>query len=315
LYSIILSTFVCYYLRIPDNKTREKLNSKLSIILQNYDIKYKNFLEVPKREEKFIAKNVELEKGIARNRALLDNLFALFVTINTKVPIFIVGKPGCSKSLSVQLINKSMKGDSSSNYIFKNLPRIIMNSYQGSMGSTSKGVKSVFKRARAKLRNIREKEGENTKEQKIISMIYFDEMGLAEHSPNNPLKVIHAELEYDLNEGDKKIAFVGISNWALDASKMNRGLYLSIPDPDEEDLKKTSRTIGKSYNSDLAKHYRPLYENLGVIYYKYKDYLNKNLTNNLKEFHGNRDFYHLIKNVANNIVKENKIAIGEEKKK
>jgi hypothetical protein len=182
------------------------------------------------------------------------------------------------------------------------------------MGSTSKGVKSVFKRARAKLRNIREKEGENTKEQKIISMIYFDEMGLAEHSPNNPLKVIHAELEYDLNEGDKKIAFVGISNWALDASKMNRGLYLSIPDPDEEDVKKTSRTIGKSYNSDLAKHYRPLYENLGVIYYKYKDYLNKNLTNNLKEFHGNRDFYHLIKNVANNIVKENKIAIGEEKK-
>ena len=145
-------------------------------------------------------------------------------------------------------------------------------------------------------------------------MIYFDEMGLAEHSPNNPLKVIHAELEYDLNEGDKKIAFVGISNWALDASKMNRGLYLSIPDPDEEDVKKTSRTIGKSYNSDLAKHYRPLYENLGVIYYKYKDYLNKNLTNNLKEFHGNRDFYHLIKNVANNIVKENKIAIGEEKK-
>ena len=34
----------------------------------------------------------------------------------------------------------------------------------------------------------------------------------------------------------------------------------------------------------------------------------------MKEFHGNRDFYHLIKNVANNIVKENKIAIGEEKK-
>jgi hypothetical protein len=181
MYSIILSTFVCYYLRIPDNKTREKLNSKLSVILQNYDIKYKNFLEVPKREEKFIAKNIELEKGIARNRALLDNLFALFVTINTKVPIFIVGKPGCSKSLSVQLINKSMKGDSSSNYIFKNLPRIIMNSYQGSMGSTSKGVKSVFKRARAKLRNIMQKEAENYKEQKVISVIYFDGMDLVEH--------------------------------------------------------------------------------------------------------------------------------------
>ena len=52
-------------------------------------------------------------------------------------------------------------------------------------------------------------------------MIFFDEMGLAEYSPNNPLKVIHSELEYDLNEGDNKVAFVGISNWRLDASKMN----------------------------------------------------------------------------------------------
>ena len=40
-------------------------------------------------------------------------------------------------------------------------------------------------------------------------MIYFDEMGLAEHSPNNPLKVIHSQLEYDENKGYKKVAFVG----------------------------------------------------------------------------------------------------------
>ena len=37
-------------------------------------------------------------------------------------------------------------------------------------------------------------------------------MGLAEISPNNPLKVIHSELEYDNNIDNKKIAFVGISN-------------------------------------------------------------------------------------------------------
>ena len=28
-------------------------------------------------------------------------------------------------------------------------------------------------------------------------MVYFDEMGLAEISPNNPLKVIHSQLEYE----------------------------------------------------------------------------------------------------------------------
>ena len=54
-------------------------------------------------------------------------------------------------------------------------------------------------------------------------------MELAEHSPNNPLKVIHSELEYDQNENDKQVAFVGISNWNLDAAKMNRGIAISIP--------------------------------------------------------------------------------------
>ena len=34
----------------------------------------------------------------------------------------------------------------------------------------------------------------------IISLIYFDEMGLAEISPNNPLKVIHSELDYKEEE-------------------------------------------------------------------------------------------------------------------
>ena len=151
-----------------------------------------------------------------------------------------------------------------------------MSSFQGSMGSTSKGVKSVFKKARNILKNVNKENEENKKnkeksssdKEEIISMIFFDEMGLAEHSPNNPLKVIHSELEYDLNEGHKKIAFVGISNWALDASKMNRGLFLSIPDPDIEDAKKTSFTIGESYNPDLAKNYKSLYENLGETYIK-----------------------------------------------
>ena len=147
-----------------------------------------DFLDLPHREELFIVNNIELEKGIAKNRALLENVFSLFVAINNKVPIFIVGKPGCSKSLSVQLINKAMKGESSNNPLFKSLPKIIMKSYQGSMGSTSEGVENIFKKARKDLERFSEIELK-----KNIAMVFFDEMGLAEHSPNNPLKVIHAE--------------------------------------------------------------------------------------------------------------------------
>ena len=132
-----------------------------------------------------------------------------------------------------------MKGSSSKTILFKSLPKIILNSYQGSMGSTSEGVKNVFNLARNRYKKLKPEDKKNN-----ISLIFFDEMGLAEHSPNNPLKVIHSELEYDLNEGDNKVAFVGISNWTLDASKMNRGIFLSIPEPTEKDTKETALTIG-----------------------------------------------------------------------
>ena len=86
---------------------------------------------MPKKEQQYIANNIEMKEGIAKNRALLENIFTLFVCVNAKVPLFIVGKPGCSKSLSVQLLFKSMKGENSDNILFKTLPKLISNSYQG----------------------------------------------------------------------------------------------------------------------------------------------------------------------------------------
>jgi hypothetical protein len=63
----------------------------------------------------------------------------------------------------------------------------------------------------------------------------FDEIGLAEASESNPLKILHSELEpppVSLMRKYKRvppepIAFIGISNWSLDASKMNRGITLN----------------------------------------------------------------------------------------
>lgn len=132
-----------------------------------------------------------------------------------------------------------MRGDSSDDDFFRKMPRLFMNSYQGSLTSTSKGVLNIFKKARDVIRG-----NKNENKDSIISMIYFDEMGLAEIAKSNPLKVIHSQLEYDENKD--KVAFVGISNWVLDASKMNRGIYLSIPESDLEDLQLTAITIAES---------------------------------------------------------------------
>ncbi len=73
----------------------------------------------------------------------------------------------------------------------------------------------------------------------MLPVFVFDEIGLAELSKYNPLKVLHNLLELE----NRSIAFIGISNWRLDASKMNRALYLARPDPDEDDLKETALSI------------------------------------------------------------------------
>ena len=311
IYSINLSIFVCYYLRITSKEQRKELNQKLNIIFNKFEknSKLNDFLDLPLKEEKFIVNNIKLDKGIAQNRALLENIFSLFIAINSKVPIFIVGKPGCSKSLSMQLITKSMQGSASDRPFFRKFPKIFIHSYQGSLSSTSKGVENVFIKARDTLRQLSQEEKE-----KNISLIFFDEMGLAEHSPNNPLKVIHSELEYDQNENDKQVAFVGISNWNLDAAKMNRGIAISIPDPDEEDNKETAFTIGNSYDETMALRYKSFFENLGISYYDYKNFLKENYANNGKDnFHGNRDFYHLVKNSARNMIdKEKQNSLNEQ---
>ena len=284
-YSINLSIYICYYLRISI-----KINRKEYIKIINKEIYHgeKDFLEIPEIEQKFIANRINPPEGIAKNNALLENFFTLFTCVICKVPVFICGKPGCSKSLSVQLLYKAMRGDSSDDEFFKKLPRLFMNSYQGSLTSTSEGVLKIFNKSREIIKN--NKENEN-----LISMVYFDEMGLAEISKNNPLKVIHSQLEYDENK-DYKVAFVGISNWVLDASKMNRGIYLSIPEPDLEDLQKTAIIIAKSYDNKLNK-YSTFFNNLAEVYYKYKFYLKTNKTNYI-DFHGSRDFYNLIKIAA-----------------
>jgi hypothetical protein len=131
-------------------------------------------------------------------------------------------------------------------------------------------------------------------------------MGLAEISSNNPLKVIHSNLEYD--ENDDKIAFVGISNWTLDASKMNRCVFLAILEPNEDDLKKTANKIANSFRNGLgdSHEYHNLFQGLASLYYQYKIYL-KDQRRIYYDYHGLRDFYNLIK-CACLIILSNKVS-------
>jgi hypothetical protein len=105
-------------------------------------------------------RRMDLGDGIAMNESLLENVFVLLVCILNKIPVFLVGKPGCSKSLSFQLIVSNLKGQDSkgepaalcpllvhtrkpglraavADQWFKTLPMVQPFSYQGSENSTS----------------------------------------------------------------------------------------------------------------------------------------------------------------------------------
>ena len=135
-------------------------------------------------------------------------------------------------------------------------------------------------------------------------------MGLAERSSNNPLKVIHYLLEKDTEDS---VPFLGISNWRLDAAKINRALNLSITDYDEKDLEETAIAIAKALDSNLSNTYESFFKALATTYEDYIQDMQNSIKEN-KDFHGNRDFYNLIKTAMRELIAR-KEELTEQKKK
>ena len=102
-------------------------------------------------------------------------------------------------------------------------------------------------------------------------MVLFDELGLAERSQSNPLKVLHEKLEYTGKE--EGVSFVGISNYLLESPKINRALVLSVQDLDKklEDLIETSQNIVESISDRLKKE--TIFKIIAKTYFKYKQIL------------------------------------------
>ena len=67
---------------------------------------------------------MEIEENIAKNAALRENVFMMFVCIELRIPLFLIGKPGSSKSLAKTIIESSMKGRNSKKKIMKQFKQV-----------------------------------------------------------------------------------------------------------------------------------------------------------------------------------------------
>lgn len=103
---------------------------------------------VLKAQQHFVS-NLEIEPGIALNQALSENLFVTIVCILNKISIFIVGKPGTSKTLAIQIIASNLQGRLSPRPLWRQFPAVYIFQYQCSPLSTAASINFQFEAAKS----------------------------------------------------------------------------------------------------------------------------------------------------------------------
>ena len=289
--SINLSVFICYYLRIPDKGIRKELIELLNKIIPNED-----FLKIPIIEENFIFSNLEVPKGTLKSKELLENCFALFCSINSKTPIFIIDKSGNDKSLCLELIYKSMIYSWSTNPLFKKLPKIIL--YSFNENSDHKDMEKIFSDTSDKNKSLN-KDGKN----KYLSVIFYNEINI---STKTNKKKIYSVLEDKIKDSNENMVFVGISNMDIEKFKINKCICVSNPPSDEKDFISDALNIVESIDKKIISKYKIFFEYLAKAYYQYK-----NTFQNKINFYGKKDFIELIKYASLKLLSKYELIKGE----
>ncbi|XP_014912893.1 E3 ubiquitin-protein ligase RNF213 isoform X2 [Poecilia latipinna] len=279
LWSLVMAIGVCYHACLENkDKYRQKISTKLPSSYTPMRVMHEISLM-----QDLLLSGVPMGDTIARNSALKENVFMMVLCIELRIPLFLVGKPGSSKSLSKTLVADAMQGQAAHSELYKMLKQIHLVSFQCSPHSTPEGIITTFKQCG------RFQEGKNLNE--YISVVVLDEIGLAEDSPKMPLKTLHPLLEEGCIDDEplphKKVGFIGISNWALDPAKMNRGIFVSRGDPDEKELIESAKGICSS-DVMVLERVRDFFQPFARSYLKI-------CRKQGKGFFGLRDYYSLVK--------------------
>uniref|UniRef100_A0A3Q2DU59 RING-type E3 ubiquitin transferase n=1 Tax=Cyprinodon variegatus TaxID=28743 RepID=A0A3Q2DU59_CYPVA len=279
---LILAVGVCYY---PSLVAKEKYLAEICMYFPRPMNSVAALQEEISTCQDLFLQNVQTRETIAKNIALKENVFLMVVCIELRIPLFLVGKPGSSKSLAKTVVADAMQGQNSHCELFKKLKQVHMVSFQCSPHSSPEGIIGTFRNC------ARFQKDKNMDE--YVSVVVLDEIGLAEDSPQMPLKTLHPLLEDGCIDNDKpdphmKVGFVGISNWALDPAKMNRGIFVSRWDPSEDELVETAKGICSSSKQILLK-IKHLFPSLAKAFLKICNETSKN------QFFGLRDYYSLVK--------------------
>ncbi|RIA83496.1 hypothetical protein C1645_880465, partial [Glomus cerebriforme] len=217
--SYILALGLCYQSRLYVQSLRKAYGERMGEIFRKYKFNVDGEIisRIMREEQENYINRMQCPPNTAKNEALLENVLAMIVCILTKIPCFIIGESGSSKSLALKLICQNLRGVDSNDDYFRRLPQVYLIPYQVSSLSTS-------------------------------------EVGLTETNPSKPLKVLHSLLEPNYPETEPAVSCVAISNCRLDNSKSNRALLVQRPKFELDDLVETaSQLLIKNEYSQIKK--------------------------------------------------------------
>ena len=256
--------------------------------------------------------HIKPPEEIARNFALKENVFMMLICIHLRIPLFLIGKPGSSKSLAKTLVSQNMSGSfRTKSPILKNLKETQIINFQCSPHMTADNILKVVEKC-ARLQLIHQDSLDQ-----YVSVAVLEEIGLAEASSSMPLKVLQTLLESGVSidggqnrtsiEEWRRPGFIGISNWILDPAKMNRGIFVNRISPDDRELKKTVDGIFGGGEQVRNKLKMEMIDALTEAYKKVCESTPKK-EGVRREFFGLRDFYSLIKMIRSHLSQPNVVS-------
>ncbi|CUE70699.1 Hypothetical protein, putative, partial [Bodo saltans] len=244
-----------YLLRLPDGHRVEVEN----VLLERWRVFRhqvsgaldREFLEAPNSlydDADNIAEKVceclVIDEGMAVNNALKENVLSLFCSIMHPIgnlSQIIAGRPGSTKSASLDalVVSSDRACTDQRSRFFKNWKPIKKFVVQCTRETTAQAILRVAKSA-ATHQRMRDSI------EPVQCVLVLEEVGIAVNSKHNPLMVLHSLIDTGvvLDDGTVvRIPIIGISNYSLDAAKMNRMRITFRGNPRLDDLKHTARTL------------------------------------------------------------------------
>ena len=174
--AVLLAVGCVYYFRLDTTsrkKYRDHIDTKCAAFRVNIDTVLNDAMsQVCKKP---------IQKGIAKTKGLKENIFLTWLCTAVRMPLMIIGPPGSSKTLAVNIVINNSKGKESQKLFYRNRPQLRATHYQCSKLSTDVEIKAAFDRA-INTQKCVDKE-------KVQCIVFMDEADLEEQRES--LKVLH----------------------------------------------------------------------------------------------------------------------------